>query len=35
MVATLQTENRQLRRIVTDLLLEKIKLEEAAGLGSG
>ena len=34
-VATLQMENRQLRRIVTDLLLEKIKLEEAAELGSG
>jgi putative transposase len=34
-VAILQMENRQLRRIVTDLLLEKIKLEEAAGLSSG
>ena len=31
-VAELQIENRQLRQIVTDLLLEKIKLEEAAGL---
>ena len=31
-VAELQMENRQLRRIVTDLLLEKIRLEEAAGL---
>jgi putative transposase len=30
-VAELQMENRQLRKIVTDLLLEKIKLEEAAG----
>ena len=30
-VAELQKENRQLRKIVTDLLLEKIKLEEAAG----
>jgi len=34
-VAALQTENRQLRQIVADLLLEKIRLEEAAGLGSG
>jgi putative transposase len=31
-VTELQMENRQLRRIVTDLLLEKVKLEEAAGL---
>ena len=31
-LAELQMENRQLRRIVTDLLLEKAKLEEAAGL---
>jgi hypothetical protein len=31
-VAELRMENRQLRQIVTDLLLEKIKLEEAAGL---
>jgi putative transposase len=31
-VAELQIENRQLRQIVMDLLLEKIKLEEAAGL---
>jgi putative transposase len=30
-VAELQMENRQLRKLVTDLLLEKIKLEEAAG----
>jgi putative transposase len=30
-VAELQIENRQLRQIVMDLLLEKIKLEEAAG----
>ena len=30
-LAELQMENRQLRKIVTDLLLEKIKLEEAAG----
>jgi hypothetical protein len=34
-VTALQTENRQLRQIVADLLLEKIRLEEAAGLGSG
>jgi putative transposase len=31
-VAELPIENRQLRQIVTDLLLEKIRLEEAAGL---
>jgi putative transposase len=31
LVAALQMENRHLRKIVTDLLLEKIKLEEAAG----
>ena len=30
-VAELQMENRQLRKLVTDLLLEKIRLEEAAG----
>ena len=30
-VAELQMENRRLRKLVTDLLLEKIKLEEAAG----
>jgi putative transposase len=30
-LAELQMENRQLRKLVTDLLLEKIKLEEAAG----
>jgi putative transposase len=29
-IAELQLENSQLRRLVTDLLLEKIKLEEAA-----
>ena len=29
-VAELQLENARLRRLVTDLLLEKIKLEEAA-----
>ena len=29
-VAELQLENSRLRRLVTDLLLEKIKLEEAA-----
>jgi hypothetical protein len=29
-VAALQMENRHLRKIATDLLLEKIKLEEAA-----
>jgi len=34
-VAALQTENRQLRQIVADLLLEKIRLEEAAGLWPG
>jgi putative transposase len=34
-VTALQTENRQLRQIVADLLLEKIRLEEAAGLGPG
>ena len=31
LVAALQMENRHLRKIVTDLLLEKIKLEETAG----
>ena len=31
LVAALQMENRHLRKIVTDLLLEKIRLEEAAG----
>src|SRR5262245_51336860 len=30
-VAELQMENRRLRKIVTDLLLEKARLEEAAG----
>ncbi len=30
-IAELQLENSRLRRLVTDLLLEKIKLEEAAG----
>jgi putative transposase len=29
-IAELQLENSRLRRVVTDLLLEKIKLEEAA-----
>jgi len=29
-IAKLQLENARLRRLVTDLLLEKIKLEEAA-----
>jgi hypothetical protein len=29
-IAELQPENSRLRRLVTDLLLEKIKLEEAA-----
>jgi putative transposase len=31
-IAELQLENSRLRRLVTDLLLEKIKLEEAARL---
>jgi len=31
-IAELQLENSQLRRLVTDLLLEKIKLEEAGGM---
>jgi putative transposase len=31
-LAELQIENRQLRQIVMDLLLDKIKLEEAAGV---
>jgi len=30
-IAELQLENARLRRLVTDLLLEKIKLEEAGG----
>jgi len=30
-IAELQLENSRLRRLVTDLLLEKIKLEEAGG----
>jgi len=29
-IAELQLENSRLRRVVTDLLLEKVKLEEAA-----
>jgi hypothetical protein len=29
-IAELQLENSRLRRLVTDLLLEKVKLEEAA-----
>jgi putative transposase len=32
-IAELQLENSRLRRLVTDLLLEKIALEEAAGIG--
>src|SRR2546430_7865454 len=32
-IAELQLENARLRRLVTDLLLEKIKLEEALGRG--
>ena len=31
-IAELQLENSRLRRLVTDLLLEKIKLEEAGGV---
>jgi transposase-like protein len=31
-VAELQLENSRLRRLVTDLLLERLKLEEARGL---
>jgi hypothetical protein len=31
-IAELQLENSRLRRLVTDLLLEKIKLEEAAAI---
>jgi len=34
-VAALQMENRYLRQIVADLLLEKTRLEEAAQLESG
>jgi hypothetical protein len=34
-VAALQMENLQQRQIVAGLLLEKIRLEEAAGLRSG
>src|SRR5262245_11192477 len=34
-VAALQTENRYLRQIVADLLLEKIRLEETAKRGPG
>jgi putative transposase len=30
-IAELQLENSRLRRLLTDLLLEKLKLEEAAG----
>jgi hypothetical protein len=33
-VAELQLENLRLRRLVTDLLLEKMELEEAAGKGN-
>ena len=32
-IAELQLENLRLRRLVTDLLLEKIRLEEAAQRG--
>jgi transposase-like protein len=32
-IAELQLENSRLRRLVTDLLLEKIKLEEAVQVG--
>jgi putative transposase len=32
-IAELQLENSRLRRLVTDLLLEKIKLEEASQVG--
>jgi putative transposase len=32
-IAELQLENSRLRRLVTDLLLEKMKLEEAVELG--
>lgn len=35
MITALRAENRQLRQIVADLLLEKIRLEEAARLGAG
>jgi putative transposase len=31
-IAELQLENSRLRRLVTDLLLEKIKVEEGSGL---
>src|SRR5215831_11152003 len=31
-IAELQLENSRLRRLLTDLLLEKIKLEEAGGM---
>ena len=33
-IAELQLENSRLRQLVTDLLLEKIKLEEAAKLSA-
>jgi hypothetical protein len=33
-IAELQFENSRLRRLVTDLLLEKIKVEEAAQIKS-
>lgn len=33
LIADLQLENARLRRLVTDLLLEKIKLEDDAGSG--
>ena len=34
-IAELQLENSRLRRLVTDLLIEKMKLEEAGGTFSG
>ena len=33
-IAELQLENSRLRRLVTDLLLEKMKLEEASQVGN-
>jgi uncharacterized protein YjcR len=34
-IAELQLENSRLRRVVTDLLIEKMKLEEAGGTFGG
>jgi putative transposase len=34
-IAELELENSRLRRLVTDLLLEKIKLEEAVAIPAG